>query len=145
MSNPQSKANELTFGPLVVREAVQDAIKKYLEWHNKWGEANGDPPITLEDYKPFSRGYVGHLDHVYLADHTYTILIELSIGDEGGPVMLTVTAELSFPDRLKNPVVKYILQEFDTMIQPIFDATGGTSSKFVEGGVFLNLPEDKKE
>ena len=109
---------------------IQNALELYCQWLNMWGQ-HSDPEdswdIKPQDFQEYSK-VLTTVDYSYGSD---TIaVIEANNGDDGGPATLTVWAHKEEPHE-----VHHIVQEFDTYVQSIYDATMDSGS-----GRFLSTP-----
>jgi hypothetical protein len=110
--------------------AVQNALNLYCQWLNSWSEHyKEDWSLTTENFQEYSK-VLSHVPYDGLSDF---FLVAADYGDDGGPAILAVWAVNEAPHE-----IHYMVQEFDTYIQPIYDNSNAND----DPAKFLNIPKE---
>lgn len=113
-------------------ERMKQAIHVYSTWLGRWGVKD----LSSNDREFFEGEFYGEYGYRELLFDSgtrgyYRVMgFEVSYGDDGGNSELTCLFE-----RGDNTLV-FMLQEFDTRVQPIYDFTYGLEP------TYLNVPEE---
>jgi hypothetical protein len=104
-------------------QELEIILEKYIQWLNMWNQASdiqSDHVYTTEQFRVYDQerslyGTSG-VTGVDLSGHYAVLHVAASDGDDGGPAYLTAW----MTDERK---LVHLVQEFDTYVQSIFDAT----------------------
>lgn len=111
----------------------RQAIEKYATWLTMWCKTD-DPQSEITVDNDFYGLYGSRRLLADYDDGYYRVMhFVVDYGDDGGASELVCF----FDDDPDDTAIRHIEQIFDTMIQPIFDATN--DGRFPDG-LFLNVP-----